>query len=129
MFMMLPGILIPALFLFLIFGLGIRFFKALSDDSGRLTLRDRWQIFEKTRLAVPFSSRPRSAQGRIFRAAYKHRGRLTISDIVLETDLSIREAEEIVNGMVDSTHVRMEVEDNGLVIYEFPEILARFEST
>ena len=99
------------------------------DDSERLNLRDRWQIFEKTRLAARPSSRSRSIQGRIFQAAYKNRGRLTISDIVLETDLSIKEAEEVMNGMVDSTHVRMEVEDNGLVVYEFPEILARFEST
>ena len=51
-----------------------------------------------------------------------------MSDIVLETDLSIKEAEEVINGMVDSTHVRMEVEDSGLVIYEFPEIIARFSS-
>jgi hypothetical protein len=25
-------------------------------------------------------------------------------------------------------HVRMEVEDSGLVIYEFPEIISRFEN-
>ncbi|MBN2553809.1 MAG: hypothetical protein JXB06_13610, partial [Spirochaetales bacterium] len=64
----------------------------------------------------------------IFRAAYKHEGRLTVSDIVLETDLGLKEAEEVINGMVDGTHVRMEVEDSGLVVYEFPEIISRFEN-
>lgn len=126
-FMMFLGILIPALFIFLIFRFGIRFFDELSGNSRRLNLRDRWQVFDKTRLASQPPSRFRGNQGRIFRAAYKHKGKLTISDIVLETDLSISEAEEIINGMVDSTHVRMEVEDSGLVIYEFPEILSRFE--
>ena len=40
----------------------------------------------------------------------------------------IREAEEAINSMVDGTHVRMEVEDTGLVVYEFPEIISRFEN-
>ena len=29
--------------------------------------------------------------------------------------------------MVDNSRVRMEVNDNGLVTYEFPEIISRFE--
>ena len=42
--------------------------------------------------------------------------------------MGIREAEEVINGMVDGTHVRMEVEDSGLVVYEFPEIISRIEN-
>ena len=42
--------------------------------------------------------------------------------------MSIREAEEAINRMVDGFHMRMEVEDRGMVIYEFPEIISRFEN-
>ena len=42
--------------------------------------------------------------------------------------MSIREAEEAINRMVDGLLVRMEVEDRGMVIYEFPEIISRFEN-
>ena len=122
------GILFPALFLFLIFRFGLRFFNDLFNNPSRLNVRDRWQLFDRRGYGFPPPARSRSIEGRIFRAALKHAGRLTISDIVLETDLSIREAEEVINGMVDSTHVRMEVADDGLVVYEFPEILSRFEN-
>jgi hypothetical protein len=119
------GILFPALFIFLIFRFAMRFFNELSNNPNRLNTWDRWRLYDRSGFAnLP---RSRSIEGRIFRAALKHSGRLTISDIVLETDLSIREAEETINGMVDGTHVRMEVEEDGLVVYEFPEIISRFE--
>jgi hypothetical protein len=63
----------------------------------------------------------------IFALAYRHKGRITLSDIIVETGLGIREAEQVANGMVDGIRVRMEVRENGLVVYEFPEIIARFE--
>ena len=122
------GILFPALFIFLIFRFGIRFFNELFNNQNRLNTRDRWQLYGKTGFGSFPPSQPRSLEGRIFRAAYKHEGRLTVSDIVLETDLGLKEAEEVINGMVDGTHVRMEVEDSGLVVYEFPEIISRFEN-
>ena len=122
------GILFPALFIFLIFRFGMRFFNDVFNNQGRLNSRDRWQLYDRSGLDFSPPGRSRSIQNRIFRAAYNHKGRLTVSDIVLETDLSIREAEDVINGMVDGTHVRMEVQDNGLVLYEFPEIISRFES-
>ena len=120
------GILFPALFIFLIFRFGMRFFNDLSNNPSRLNSWDRFRLYDRSGLSHP--PRSRSIEGRIFRAALKHSGRLTISDIVLETDLGIREAEEQINSMVDGTHVRMEVEENGLVVYEFPEIISRFEN-
>ena len=128
MFLFPFAILFPALFLFLIFRFGIRFLNDLFNNPNRLNARDRWQLYDRTGIDSLPSSKSRSIEGRIFRAAYKQKGKLTISDIVLETDLSIREAEEVINGMVDGTHVCMEVEDSGLVVYEFPEIISRFES-
>ena len=129
MFFFFPfGILIPALFIFLIFRFGMRFFNDLFNNQNRLNARDRWQIYDATRFGSVPSNQSPSVEGSIFRAAYKRKGRLTISDIVLETDLSIREAEQAINRMVDGLHVRMEVEDSGMVIYEFPEIISRFEN-
>jgi hypothetical protein len=119
------GILIPGLFIFLIFRFGMRFFDEMFHNRNRLSAGDRWRLYEQSWIRSA-GSRSRSIENRIFRAAYKRKGRLTVSDIVLETDLSIKEAEEVLNGMVDGTHVRMEVLDNGLVVYEFPEIIARF---
>lgn len=121
------GILFPALFIFLIFRLGMRFFNELFNNPSRLNARDRWRLYERRGVDFSPAGRSRGVESRIFRAAFKHEGRLTVSDIVLETDLGIREAEEVINGMVDGTHVRMEVQDSGLVVYEFPEIISRFE--
>jgi hypothetical protein len=67
-------------------------------------------------------------EARVFRLAYKRRGRITVSDAVIDLGLSIREAEDLLNGMVDDLRVRMEVAPNGLVVYEFPEILSRFRT-
>jgi hypothetical protein len=117
-----------ALFVLLIFRFGLRFFNDLFNNQNRLNARDRWQIYDATRFRAVPSNQSISLEGSIFRAAYKRKGRLTISDIVLETDLSIKEAEQAINRMVDGLHVRMEVEDSGLVIYEFPEIISRFEN-
>lgn len=68
-------------------------------------------------------------QAKVFQLAYRLKGRITVSDIVAETGLSVQEAEELVEGMVDNSRVRMEVNDNGLVTYEFPEIISRFEES
>ena len=63
----------------------------------------------------------------IFRLAYKMKGRVTLSDVVLETGLNLKSAEETMNSMVDNVRVCMEVDERGWVVYEFPEIISRFE--
>jgi hypothetical protein len=68
-------------------------------------------------------------QAKVFRIAYRRKGRITVSDVVIETSLGLKEAEELLNGMVDGLRVRMEVDPNGMVFYEFPEIISRFEKS
>ncbi len=63
----------------------------------------------------------------IFKLAYRLKGRLTVSDIVVETGLGVHESERLIESLVDNSRVRMEVDDRGIVIYEFPEIIRRFE--
>lgn len=74
-----------------------------------------------------FTEPRRPTQAQLFRLAHKLKGRLTVSDIVVETGLSVSEAEELAESMVDGTRVRMEVDDRGIVTYEFPEIIRRFD--
>ena len=70
-----------------------------------------------------------SQDARIFKLAYKLKGRVTLSDIVVDTGLSLQDAEQLIESMVDNAHVRMEVDDKlGTVTYEFPEIIRRFET-
>lgn len=73
------------------------------------------------------AGRAASLEVRIFRLAWKLRGRITVSDVVLETGLGPAEAEEAMNRMVDGMRVRMEVQEKGMVVYEFPEIMRRLE--
>lgn len=68
-----------------------------------------------------------SNQVTIYKLAYKLEGRITVSDIVIETGQGVQEAEELIQSMVDNQRVRMEVDENGLVVYEFPEIIDRLK--
>ncbi len=69
------------------------------------------------------SSRIETVEPMIYRLAKQLGGRLTVSDVVVETGLRVREAEEMLQNMTDSLRVRMEVDDRGVVTYEFTELL------
>ncbi|MEW5815522.1 MAG: hypothetical protein AB1798_09045 [Spirochaetota bacterium] len=98
------------------------------DDSffGRRRI-NRWDLPAHDELAQYFSKDRKDLESKIFRLAYKMKGRITLSDIVIETGLGMKEAEAYIEKMVDGIRVRMEVSDQGIVYYEFPEIIARFE--
>ena len=72
-------------------------------------------------------TRPPSIEAIVFDLAYRRKGRITLSDIIIATGAGMKEAEELIHRMIDGTRVTMEVDDRGLVVYEFPEIIARFE--
>lgn len=76
----------------------------------------------------PLASGVDSGEARIFKLAYRLKGRLTVSDVVVETGLGVADAEALVQSLVDGVRVQMEVDERGMVMYEFPEIIARFES-
>ena len=78
--------------------------------------------------------RPRSdvhqADGRswdavVFRLAESRGGCLTVSDFVVASDVAVAEAERILDSISDGVRVKMTVTDDGLVRYEFPEIVDR----
>jgi hypothetical protein len=64
-----------------------------------------------------------SVQRQIFEMAKQNKGRLTVTDVVLGTGLSLRQAEEALNSMVDGYRIRMNVRDSGMIIYEFTELV------
>lgn len=67
----------------------------------------------------------RSPEARVFALARSLGGRLTVSDVIIELGLDVKDAEELLEGLVDNIRVRMEFDDNGRVTYEFPEIIDR----
>jgi hypothetical protein len=131
------GLIVPFFFFFIAFRV-LRHFLRGNDRSFRNSIgeqqrprlpfddfTDRSQYPEYT---VADVSKPTdSYETAIFRLADEMKGRLTVSDIVIGTDLGLKEAERIMDRMVDGSHVTMEVTDSGRVVYEFPEIIARYE--
>jgi hypothetical protein len=69
-----------------------------------------------------------SMHSKIMRLALDKGGTLTVTDVVMETGLSIKEAEETLSNMVDGLRIKMEVRDSGIIVYEFPEIMRRTET-
>ena len=122
------SVIFPLIFFFvvargvmaLLRGVNRRRFGVFPDD-----LRLPPRIEEQTRSRLSLRGPSREAQ--IFKLAYRLKGKLTLSDIVVETGLGLSEAEEVVEAMVDNVHVRMEVDERGMVLFEFPEIIRRFE--
>ena len=65
-------------------------------------------------------------QAKIFRLALRQKGVVTVSDVVIDTGLCVSDAEKMLEEMVDGIRVKMEVTEDGMVQYEFPEIIKRF---
>jgi len=124
------GFIFPFLFIFL----GVRLLRQLFRGTSyrRFDQRDR--------LRLPYDVAPHSVyepkiapdtsfETSMFRLADKMRGRLTVSDIVIGTNLGLKEAERRIEEMVDGVHVTMEVTNSGRMVYEFPEIIAKYEAS
>lgn len=52
-------------------------------------------------------------------------GQLTVSEVAAHLNLSLSAAEKVMDGMEDGLRVRSEVTDDGLILYEFPELRPR----
>lgn len=64
-----------------------------------------------------------SLENLVFKLAKAKSGRLTLSEAVIETNLQIKQAEQFMNKLVDGIHVTVDVDDNGRMIYLFPELV------
>lgn len=96
---------------------------ALRAGSRSLGSRHRSDLF--TEGAYQDSSLQRQVRGieaRIFRLAYRMDGVITVSDVVVDLGISSEEAQIFLDRLVDSSRVRIDVADDGVVTYSFPEI-------
>ncbi len=62
-------------------------------------------------------------EAEIIRIANKNDGILTVTDVALDTGLSMKEAEDALNKLVDNVRVSLEVTSSGILHYEFKEII------
>ena len=64
---------------------------------------------------------------RVFTLALRQEGKVTVSDVVVETGLSVRSAEEYLDSMVDGLRVVVDYDTRGRPHYIFPELLGATE--
>lgn len=136
-------LLMPVLLAFALLRLGTTIFRRIQDESDdeRLPLRGRGGVHRyaadenvATERRPPFGmgvQNPfgrRSLDSRVFRLAYRNGGRVTVSQVVMETGMSLEQTEAYLDHLCDGVRVRMEVSEGGLVTYEFPELIDRFGS-
>lgn len=131
------GLLVPFFFIFI--GVRVlRYFLGGASRTHRSTFEEYEQpslpyddVTSRTRYAGPVPDAAPSAESyetAIFKLADEMKGRVTVSDVVIATDLGLKDAERIIDALVDGVHVSMEVTDSGRVVYEFPEIIAKYEN-
>jgi hypothetical protein len=64
-------------------------------------------------------------QRRVLLLATDKRGTLTVTEVAASLDLSLSAAEGVLDGMDDGLRVRSEITDEGIIVYEFPELRHR----
>tara|TARA_B100000614_G_scaffold110072_1_gene98786 strand:+ start:548 stop:931 length:384 start_codon:yes stop_codon:yes gene_type:complete len=82
--------------------------------------------------ALPRDRHPTSADGHgdtrsatpatLYRLASRHGGVITVSTVVIDLGVTPAEAEEALQAIADEIRVRMEVRDDGRVVYRFLEL-------
>ncbi len=85
----------------------------------RLNFRDKSRRGAVGRIG--YSSNTESA---VYRLAQNNGGRLTVSDLVIDSGLPPSKAEKLLQSLTDGQRVRMEVTNTGTIVYEFPELIA-----
>lgn len=130
-------LLVPVLLAFALLRLGTTIFRRIQDESDDdRYLRGRGGVHRypadeevATERRPPFNMQnpfgKRSLDSRVFRLAYRNGGRVTVSQVVMETGMSLEQTEAYMDQLCDGVRVRMEVSDGGLVTYEFPELTDR----
>ena len=64
-------------------------------------------------------------QRKILKLANAKGGRLTVTEVAADLNLSLPDAEKILISLDDGFRVRSEISNDGVLYYEFPEILHR----
>jgi len=81
-----------------------------------------WSGLQERRKAIT-----QRIQRKVLRLAAARGGTLTVTEVAADLNLGLPAAERILTSMDDGFRVRSEISDEGVLYYEFPEILHRKE--
>jgi hypothetical protein len=90
--------------------------------AGSLAFYWGWSGLQERRNAIMLR-----IQRKILRLAAAKGGTLTVTEVAADLNLGLPAAEKILTSMDDGFRVRSEISDEGVIYYEFPEILHRKE--
>jgi len=95
---------------------------AVVGGGGSLTFYWGWQALQDRRTAIM-----QGIQRKILKLAAFRGGTLTVTEVAADLNLALPAAEKILTSMDDGFRVRSEISRDGVLYYEFPEILHRAE--
>lgn len=79
-----------------------------------------WKALQERRQALTTG-----LQRKILRLATRKGGTLTVTEVAADLNLSLPAAEKVLIQMDDGFRVRSDVTDNGILLFEFPEVMHR----
>lgn len=88
--------------------------------AGSATFFWGWKALEQRRVALTHA-----LERRVLQLATHHAGTLTVTEVAAELDLSLPAAERVLTGMDDGFRVRSDITDEGILLFEFPEVQHR----
>lgn len=80
-----------------------------------------WKALQERRQAVATGM-----QREILQLAERREGTLTVTEVSANLNLSMNAAEKLLVSMDDGFRVRSEITSEGVIVYEFPEVLHRY---
>ena len=89
---------------------------------GSLTFYWGWQALQNRRNAIM-----QGLQKKILKLASAKGGTLTVTEVASDLNLAVPAAEKILESMDDGFRVRSDISSEGVLYYEFPEIVYRRE--
>ena len=97
-------------------------FGSVLGGGGSLTFYWGWQGLMERRKAIM-----QGIQRKILKLAAAKGGTLTVTEVAADLNLALPAAEKILTSMDDGFRVRSDISNEGVLYYEFPEILHRKE--
>jgi hypothetical protein len=97
-------------------------FGSVIGGSGSLTFYWGWHELQERRKALM-----QRIQRKVLRLAAAKGGTLTVTEVAADINLGLPAAEKILMSMDDGFRVRSEISNEGIIYYEFPELLHRKE--
>lgn len=95
---------------------------SILGGGGSLTFYWGWHQLQERRKAIM-----ERLQRKVLRLASAKGGTLTVTEVAADINIGLPAAEKILTSMDDGFRVRSEISDQGVIYYEFPEILHRKE--